>query len=562
MFDYVRWLKRCGVVAALSVASGVVWAQPPDVVLVNGKIVTVDARSSVQEALAIRDGRILAVGGNAEVRKLAAKSTRVIDVGGRTVIPGLIDSHLHAIRAALSFTTEVNWIGARSLTEALARMHAAAERMPAGAWLIVAGGWNELQFAERRRPTQAELEAAAPNNPVYVQLGYGWVVMNRAGFAKLGIASDADLPPGGKLERNGDRPTGAISGGQGAIIALFDRLPKPTFADQVAGTKAFFRELNRLGLTGVVDPGGNNLFPADYQALFDVWRAHELTVRVAYSLNGQTAGKEFEELKALTALLPMGFGDDRLRFNGLGERITLAMNNNPSPSESDKERYYDIVRWAADKGMTITMHWNTDATVDHLLGIFERVNRETPIAPLRWSIAHLNDASEATLRRMHALGVGWTVQDAMYFGGEDLVRRQGKDGARRMPPVVTGERLGVAIGAGTDAHRVASYNPFTALQWFVDGKTVAGTPIRGPEETPDRMAALRLYTQGSAWFSFDEKTRGSLEPGKLADLAVLSADYLTVPASEIGDIESVLTLLGGDIVYAAGDFAKLEHRQP
>jgi len=543
------------------VLGGAALAQPPDLVLVNGKVVTADARSSVQEALAIRGGKILALGRTSEMRKLAGAGTRVVDLGGRTVIPGLIDSHLHAIRAALSFTTEVNWIGTRSLPEAMARIHAAAQRMPPGAWLIVAGGWNELQFAERRRPTQAELEAAAPNNPVYVQLGYGWVVMNQAGLAKLGIKSEADLPPGGKLERDGEKLTGAISGGQGAIIALFDRLPKPTFADQVAGTKAFFRELNRLALTGVGDPGGNNLFPADYQALFDVWRRHELTVRVAYTLNGQTAGKEFDELKSLTALLPMGFGDERLHFNGLGERITVAMNNNPAPSTEDKERYYEIVRWAAEKGMSLTMHWNTDGTVDHLLGIFERVNRDIPIAPLRWSIAHLNDASDASLKRMHDLGVGWTVQDAMYFGGEDLVRRQGKDAARRMPPVVTGQRLGVAIGGGTDAHRVASYNPFTSLQWFVDGKTVAGTPIRAAEETPDRMTALRLYTVGSAWFSFDDDVRGSLEPGKLADLAVLSADYLTVPTEKIGELESVLTLVGGDVVYAAADFARLERQE-
>jgi len=554
-------MRRSLLVVALWVLGGAALAQPPDLVLVNGKVVTVDARSSVQEALAIRDGKVLALGRSNEIRKLAGSATRVIDLRGRTVIPGLIDSHLHAIRAALSFTTEVNWIGARSLPEAMERIHAAAQRMPPGAWLIVAGGWNELQFAERRRPTQSELEVAAPNNPVYVQLGYGWAVMTDDGFAKLGITSDADLPAGGKLERDGEKLTGAIGGGQGAIIALFDRLPKPTFADQVAGTKAFFHELNRLALTGVVDPGGNNLFPADYQALFDVWRRHELTVRVAYSLNGQTAGKEFEELKSLTALSPMGFGDDRLHFNGLGERITIAMNNNPAPSTEDKERYYEIVRWAAEKGMAITMHWGPDSTVDHLLGIFERVNKEIPIAPLRWSIAHLNDASDASLRRMHELGVGWTVQDAMYFGGEDLVRRQGKDAARRIPPVVTGRRLGVAIGAGTDAHRVASYNPFTSLQWFVDGKTVAGTPIRGAEETPDRMTALRLYTLGSAWFSFDDDVRGSLEPGKLADLAVLSADYLTVPTAEIGDLESVLTLVGGEIVYAAGDFAKLERQQ-
>jgi len=277
-------------------------------------------------------------------------------------------------------------------------------------------------------------------------------------------------------------------------------------------------------------------------------------VRVAYSLNGQTAGAEFDELKNLTALLPMGFGDTLLKFNGLGERITYAMNNNPEPTAEHKERYYEIVRFAAERGMAITMHWGPDATADHLLDIFERVDREVPIAPLRWSIAHLNDASEATLARMAALGVGWTVQDAMYFGGEDLVRRGGPDAGRRIPPVVTGDRLGVTIGAGTDAHRVASYNPFTALQWFLDGKTVAGTPIRGAEETPDRLTALKFYTRGSAWFSFDEDERGSLEVGKLADLAVLSADYLTVPAEQVGDIESLLTLLGGEVVYATGEF--------
>ena len=550
----------CGaLLAVLACAAAEVRAQPPDLVLLDGKVVTVDAQASLHEALAIRDGKILALGSTAAMRRLAGPNTRVVELGGRTVIPGLIDSHMHAVRAALSFSTEVNWIGARSLSEAMGRIGDAARRRPAGSWLIVAGGWNELQFAERRRPTQAELEAAAPNNPVYVQLGYGWAVMTDDGFEKLGIRSEADLPAGGTLLRDGERLTGAISGGQGAIIALFDRLPKPTFAEQLQGTREFFRELNRLGLTGVVDPGGNNLFPADYQALFDVWRGGELTVRVAYSLNGQTAGAELDELKGLTALTPMGFGDDRLHFNGLGERITFAMNNNPEPTAEHKERYYEIVRWAAERGMAITMHWGPDGTVPHLLEIFERVNREVPIQPLRWSIAHLNDASDETLRRMAELGVGWTVQDAMYFGGEDLVRRQGADAARRIPPVVTGDRLGVVIGGGTDAHRVASYNPFTALQWFLDGKTVAGTPIRGPEETPDRLTALKFYTLGSAWFSFDDDVRGSLEVGKLADLAVLSADYLTVPLDAVGNIESVLTLLGGEVVYASGERAGLEN---
>ena len=534
-------------------------AQTADTILINGKIVTVDAKESVVEALAIRDGRIVATGTSAAMRKLAGPGARTIDVQGRTVIPGLIDSHLHAIRAALSFSSEVNWIGAKSIEEALGRIRKAAQTKPRGSWLIVAGGWNEQQFAERRRPTQAELEAAAPDNPVYVQLGYGWAVLTDDGLRALNLASDADVPNGGRLERDANgKFTGAVTGPQSAIIALFDRLPRPTYAQQVEGTRAFFRELNRLGMTGAMDPGGNNLTPADYAAVQEVWRRGEMTVRVAYSLNGQTSGREFDDYKSLLSLVPMRFGDSMLRFVGLGERLTEAMNNNPRPSDADKEKYFEIARWAAQRGYGLTMHWGPDATVDQLLTIFERVNKEIPIAPLRWSIAHLNDASVKTLERMKALGVGWTVQDAMYFGGEGFVKQSGPEAAKRTPPVVTADRIGVHIGGGTDAHRVASYNPFTSLQWFLDGKTVSGLAMRGLEEIPTRQQALRFYTKGSAWFSHDDGERGSLEVGKLADLAVLSKDYLTVPVSEIGDTESLLTMLGGKVVYATGAFASLE----
>jgi predicted amidohydrolase YtcJ len=559
----MKLLSACFIAfVAVIGASSSARAQSADSILVNGKIVTVDGPFSIREALAIKDGRIAAVGTTADIRKLAGAGTRTIDLQGRTVIPGLIDSHLHAIRAALSFSTEVNWIGASTLPEALGRIREAARTKPPGSWLIVAGGWNVQQFKENRRPTQAELVAAAPNNPVYVQLGYGWAMLTPAAHKALNITSDTDLPQGGRLEKDaGGRLTGAVTGAQGAIIALFDKLPRPTFDDQVAGTKLFFRELNRLALTGVYDPGGNNLEPADYQALFKVWRDRQMTVRVIYTLCGQTPGSEFEELKNWTALLPVGFGDDMLRFNGLGERITFAMNNNDRPTEADKDRYYQIAKWAAGQGMSLTMHWNRDATADQLLTIFERVNKEVPIGPLRWSIAHLNDASPKSLERMKALGMGWTVQDAMYFGGEQFQQQAGPEAARRVPPVETAKRIGVPIGAGTDAHRVASYNPFTALQWFLDGKTVGGVAIRGPEETPSRADALRFYTMGSAWFSRDEGQRGSLEPGKLADLAVLSKDYMTIPVDQVAGIESLLTMVNGRVVYAASPFAALEDKR-
>lgn len=534
-------------------------AQTADIIMDKGRILTLDGRSSVHQALAVTDGRISALGRSADIMKLAGRKTRVVNLRGRTAIPGLIDSHIHAIRAALSYSVEVNWIGTSSLAEALSRVRDAARAAKPGEWVIVAGGWTPDQFQEKRRPTQAELVAAAPDHPVYVQLFYGWAMMTPAAFKSLGIASDADVPPRGKLDRDATgSPTGGISGDTATITALFARLPSPSFEQRVEGTRRFFRELNRLALTGVIDPGGFGMAPRDYQALFKVWQDRTLTVRVAYTVFAQKRGSELEDYRNLTQLVPMGFGDDMLRFNGIGENVAWGMYNNDSPSEADKAQFYEIAQWAAERRMSLNMHWHNDRSIGQLLDIFERVNKEAPIKDLRWAIAHLNDASAPTLERMKALGVGWALQDAMYFDGERFQREKGAEAARRAPPMKTALKIGVKVGAGTDAHRVASYNPFVALRWMLDGKTVGGTALRGPEETPTREEALRMYTMGSAWFAHDEGRRGSLELGKLADLAVLSKDYMTAPVEQIGGIESLLTMVGGRIVYAVGPYAQFE----
>jgi predicted amidohydrolase YtcJ len=544
-------------------ASGPAWPQSADTILLNGRILTVDDRYSTREAIAIRDARIVALGRSAKIRQLAGPRTRVIDLEGRTLIPGLIDSHIHAIRAALSYATEVNWIGASSLDEALGRIREAARASKPDAWLIVAGGWTEQQFKEKRRPTQAELVAAAPENPVYVQLFYGAALLTPAALKALNIAANADVPPRGRLERDASgKPTGWISGDGATIIALFGRLPKPAFEQSVDGTRRFFRELNRLALTGVLDPGGFGMAPRDYLPLFKLWQDRELTLRVTYTVFALTRGTELEEYRNLTQLLPMGFGDDMLRFNGIGENVLWAMYNNDNPTEADKERFYEVARWAAERRMSLNFHWHNDKSVGHMLTVFERVNRETPIAPLRWAIVHLEDASVPTLERMKALGVGWAMQDAGYFEGEQQLKEKGAEALRRMPPMNTALKIGVNVGAGTDAHRVASYNPFVALRWMLDGKTVGGTALRGPEETPSREVALRLYTLGSAWFAHDEDQRGSLAVGKFADLAVLSKNYMTVPVEKVGDIESLLTMVGGRIVYAAGPYVRFEEKTP
>jgi len=490
-------------------------AQTADLILLHGKILTLDERSSIREAMAVSEGRIAALGRSTEIMELAGRKTRVVDLHGRTVIPGLIDSHIHAIRAALSYSVEVNWIGTSSLEEALGRVREAARTAKPGDWLIVAGGWTPEQFREKRRPTQSELAAVAGEHPAYVQLSYAWALMTPAAFKALNIATDADVGPRGKLDEDADgKKTGGISGDTATITALFSRLPSPSFEQRVAGTRAFFRELNRLALTGVVDPGGFGMAPRDYQALFKLWQDKALTVRVVYTVFAQKRGSELEDYRNLTQLLPMGMGDEMLRFNGIGENVAWGMYNNDNPSEADKAQFYEIAKWAAERRMSLNMHWHNDRSVGQLLDIFERVDRESPIKGLRWAVAHLNDASAATLERMKALGVGWAMQDAMYFDGERFQKEKGAEAARRAPPLKTALRIGVNVGAGTDAHRVASYNPFVALRWMLDGKTVAGTLLRGPEEAPTREEALRMYTLGSAWFARDEDKRGSLLVGK------------------------------------------------
>ena len=530
--------------------------QPADTILTNGKIVTQDAADTVAQAIALQGGRVLAIGNTSDIARHAGRTTTTIDLGGRMVIPGLIDSHIHAIRAGFTYASEADWTNARSIGDALQRLSAVAQASPPDQWIIVSGGWTEQQFTEQRRPTQAEIAAAAPGRAVYIQLSYRAALLSPQGFAKLGIARDTDVPPKGSLERDATGAlTGWIAGDGPTIIALFDRLPKPGLAQAMAGTRTFFRTLNRLGLTGVIDPGGHNLHLEDYAALHALQQDGDLTLRVAYSLFAPRAGHELEDFQRLTQSPHVG---QLLSFNGIGECVTWGMYNNEQPTDAQKEDYYRVALWAARQGLTLTQHWNANASVHHLLDVFERVNRDVALAPLRWSIAHLHDATTETLTRMKALGVGWLMQDGLYYAAPSYLNARSESTLARIPPIVSALRMGLSVGGGTDANRVMAYNPFVSLQWMLDGLTVGGMPTRELNEIPTREQALRLYSQGSAWFTYDEHARGSLIPGALADVAVLSQDFFAVPVSEIGKIESLLTLVGGRIVYANGPFASLE----
>ena len=538
-------------------------AQTADTVLFNGKIVTVDKDFSVREAIAISHERILATGTSAAMKKLAGSHARMVDLGGRTVIPGLTDGHIHGIRAALTFGTEVNWIGVPTLKEALAKIADAAKSQAAGSWIIVAGGWTEEQFAEKRRPTPQEIAQAAPNNPVYVQHLYDWALLSPKAMEALNIHDDADVAPGGKLERDGDnKPTGVIIANGNALGKIFDHLPKPNLAQQVEGSKKFFREMNSLGVTGIVDGGGVSMYPANYEALFKLWHDKQLTVRVAYHLCAPKPGSELSDLRDLTQLSPQGFGDAMLHFNGPGEILIWADWTDGDITSDGKEKLSEMLRWAASKGYSIQIHWNPDRTVHELLDVVANVNKDYSVRDLRWSVLHLYNASEENLKRMQALGLIWGVQDGLYFGGERLQKDVGSDAAKQLPRIVTALKMGIVVTAGTDAHRVSSYNPFVSLQWYFDGTTIGGVKTRGEAEAPSRRQALEMYTRNTAYAANDDDKRGTLEAGKFADLAVLSADYLTAPVKEIGKIKSLLTMVGGNVVYAAAPFASAEPPKP
>lgn len=543
----------------------------PDLIIHNARVSTMQRPGHEVQAVAIAAGKFFSVGTDKEVLALADPRTRVIDAHRRRVIPGVNDSHLHIIRGGLNYNLELRWDGVPSLADAMRLLREQVARTPVGQWVRVVGGFAELQFSERRLPTIKELNDAAPDTPVFILHLYDRALLNRAALRAVGYDHTTPDPPGGVIERDRDgNPTGALIANPNAWI-LYKTLslgPKLSLEHQMNSTRHFMRELNRLGVTSVCDAGGGfQNYPDDYAVINELHARGEMTVRIAYNLFTQRPQHERDDFAAWAANAKMYQGDELLRLNGAGEMLVysaadfedfkVTRPDMPGTMEAELER---VVALLAQNKWAFRMHATYDQTISRALDVFERVNQHSPIHDLRWFFDHCETISDRNIERIKALGGGIAVQHRMAFQGEYFIDRYGAKAAERTPPVRRMLEMGVDVGAGTDATRVASYNPWTSLSWLVTGRTVGGTALYPEANLLSRDEALRLYTRGSAWFSREEHKKGQIAPGQFADVAILSDDYFDVPAPQIRAIESLMTITGGSIVHAAGAF--MEHAPP
>jgi predicted amidohydrolase YtcJ len=548
-------------------------APTADLILHHGLFTTLARSQPTATAVAILDGRFLAVGSDKEVMSLAGPNTRIVDLKGRRVLPGLIDNHLHIIRGGLNFNMELRWDGVRSLADAMSMLKRQVAVTPPPQWVRVVGGFSEHQFAEKRLPTIAELNAVAPDTPVFLLHLYDRAILNAAALRAVGYTKDTPDPPAGEIVRDAaGNPTGLLIAkpNAGILYATLAKGPKLPFDYQLNSTRHFMRELNRLGVTGAIDAGGGfQNYPEDYAVIQRLAEEDQLTVRLAYNLFTQKPKGEKDDFLRWTRSSKYQQGDDYFRHNGAGEMLVFSAADfedfrHPRPDmPPEMEPELDaVVRILVQNRWPWRLHATYDETISRALDVFERVNQDMPLEGLHWFFDHAETISEQSIDRIAALGGGIAVQHRMAYQGEYFVERYGLGAAEATPPVARMLEKGVKVSAGTDATRVASYNPWVSLAWLVTGRTVGGLRIYPQRNCLDRETALRLWTENVTWFSNEEGNKGRIEVGQLADLIVPDHDYFACAESEIRDTVSELTIVGGRIVYAAGIFASLDAPPP
>ncbi len=541
-------------------------AEPADLIVVNARVTTQDPSRPAASAFAVKDGAFVAVGSDSQIERWCGPNTRRIDAGGRRAIPGLVDSHLHVVRGGRFYNLELRWDGVDSLERGLEMIREQAARTPQGQWVRVIGGWSPYQFRERRMPTPAELHAAAPDTPTLVMFLYSRAFLNEAGVRALGLGPDSPTPRGARYEFVDG---GAILHAEPSPALLYGtigKLPQLSAEDQLDSTRRFLRELNRFGLTSAIDAGGGgHAYPDDYRAMRELASQPGLPLRISSYLFAQKKGEELADFERWTRVetLDVDMAAEREHgyvIEGAGENLVWSAGDfenflapRPELGREMESELAAVTRVLASKRWPIRIHATYDESISRVLDVFEPIFRASGY-DARWVVDHAETISERNIARIRELGGAVAVQNRMAFAGEVFAERYGLEAAASAPPLRKLIDAGIPIGAGTDATRVSSYNPWLAIAWLVTGRTVGGTQLASAENRLSREEALSMYTLGSAWISGEERIKGRIAPGQHADFALLDRDYFSIPEDQIASIEAVLTVTGGDVAHAAGPF--------
>lgn len=566
----LSWIAALAAALAAALLVGVSPAQsaPADdsatLILHNGKVVTVDSTFAVAEAIAVAGDRIVAVGRDEAILVRKGSDTLVIDLEGRTVIPGLIDNHIHFIRATEYWTQEARLDGVTSRERALDIIAAKAAALPDGEWVLTLGGWHEDQFiGDRQGFMRSELDRIAPDNPAFIQSKYEHAYVNSAWLDAMGFpltASESYLEESAGLaadvvrDRNGVA-TGLLDGGFWMIRRAIARFPEVGPAEQLERIKAAMRDFNALGLTAVYDPGGMGISPESYTRLAEVADRKAGTLRVFHTLWGGIDVETRSDVEALVAKLDANTpfqGTPWLDMIALGEVYYPPFHfdnftRRVSPDEETIGNAEDILHAAAKGGWSVQTHAVRPATIDGILDVAEAVHACQPVRPLRWTITHADKIGGPQIKRARTLGMHLQLRSQRLIGGLAEMFAEHGDAVYRMPPLREVEESGIAYGLGSDGTKAAQINPFSSLWWAVTGKMLNGEVIT--RETLTREEALIAHTRSNAEMVFQEANLGSIAPGLLADMVVLDRDYLTVPLDDIRNIRPVATIVGGDVVY-------------
>jgi predicted amidohydrolase YtcJ len=551
--------------------------QTADLIIYNARIATMSKPGEFKQAVAVTKGIITAVGTTTAIlAEYKGSNTVVIDAKGKTIIPGLNDSHMHIIREGLNYNAELRWDGVKTLKRAMEMLKEQAQRTPDGVWIKVVGGWNEYQFEEKRQPTIDEINAAVPDKPVFISYLYGKAFVNKKGLEVLSYTKDTRYDGSlVELDSKGN-PTGMLyaKATPKAIYTTLALTTKLSHEERLNSTLQYYHELNKFGLTSAIDAGGGGQnYPDDYGVALELAKQGKLTIRTAYYLFAQVKGREYQDYEKWVTSTHLKKNDNMFMENGYtaegaGENLVASaadFENFLEPrivlSDEMENDLEPIIRLLVKNHWPFRIHATYGESIERMLAIFEKVNKEIPFDGLRWFFDHAETITEPEMLRVKKLGGGIAVQFRMFYQGELYQKMYGQPD-HQLPPIKKMLQLEIPVGLGTDATRISTFNPWMSLYWAITGKTIGGYQFWPVQDVLSRFSALQLYTTGSAWFSGEEKLKGRIAKGQYADLVILSDDYFNVPVEAVKNIHALITIVNGKVVYAEGAYKNLSPQVP